>query len=56
MLQELERQAMEQYGNNNGGDEKHSTDQDCLDGCSGYGHCSPLKGQSEKKGKYDMIF
>lgn len=58
MLQELERQAMEQYGNSNAGDEKRSTDQDCPDGqrCSGYGHCSPLKEHPERKGEHDMIF
>ncbi|XP_011865201.1 PREDICTED: uncharacterized protein LOC105560579 isoform X2 [Vollenhovia emeryi] len=54
--QELERQAMEQYRNSNAGEEKRSTDQDCLDGqkCSRYGHCSPVKGHPEKKGKHSV--
>lgn len=57
ILQELERQAMEQYRNNNAGGEKRSVspeDQDCLDGqqCSGYGHCSPVKGHPGRKSKY----
>jgi len=43
---------MEQYRNNNAGDEKRSMDQDCNDGqrCSGYGHCSPVKRHAGRKG------
>lgn len=52
ILQELERQAMEQYRNGNTGDEKRSMDQDCVDGqrCSEYGHCSPVKRHARRKG------
>lgn len=60
-LQELERQAMEQYRNSNekqndSRSEPHE-DKDCSDGrrCSGYGQCSPSGGSREKKGKYLAI-
>lgn len=59
-LQELERQAMEQYGNNNTSDERHSIpseNQDCFDGqrCSGYGQCSPSRGRKDKCGGSKVV-
>lgn len=57
-MQELERQAMEQYRNSNAADERQvdsgsvsREEQDCSDGrrCSGHGQCSPSKGNGEEK-------
>lgn len=59
--QELERQAVEQYGDGNAADEKRidsngskpSDEPDCLDGrrCSGHRQCSPAREDHEKQGK-----